>query len=495
MKWGSTALAIMCVPCRRIGGHFVPTDQLVLASLDTERPHPVHGLASRLRSDWADRLVDTGVEQVVVAFDDLAVTRSWMLPPSALSIDDLWPPLHESLNRAMEGARVPVRFVRWSNLVDRFDYDQQVDLAAQACLRNDTEPRWRGLHEVMGGEVARRLRFERATGCGDIPMVMRRRAADQVANYAVQGRLVHQWGVATYLHWTGEETDLMGTLEPGFITRVVAGAGYGEHAPVSVWERFPPRFTDLVEELRLYSRDLPNTPGAVRPKVATAVLDGLADLLTPGTGAPAMRRLRSLDAVLGGGSINRSRVRHLLDELRDLPLEPGWAVEQVVKKLYCQLTSRYTDAQHRDELDRHRHLVAHLVNTLVPQAGDQVALALTGSLPQASDGIWHPYYSDIDIMPLFTTTPSPELLTQVRKIYTIPQRPSWVHINEGAREGVAGLTHDPATGMFVADRLHTLTPVEIGKLGRLVAPMRHIGGSVRVYEAFAQAHKARLRAA
>ncbi|WP_017588764.1 hypothetical protein [Nocardiopsis ganjiahuensis] len=495
MRWDSTALAIMCVPCQRSGGYFVPTDQLVLASLDAERPHPVHALASRLRSTWADRLFHTGAVRVVVAMDDLAVTRSWMLPPTTPTIDDLWPQLHDSLNRLMEGTRIPVRFVRWSHLVDPFDYDQQVELISQACSRNDAEPHWRHLHEVMGEEVARRLRFERSTGRGDTPVVMRRRAADQVANYAVQGQLVHQWGVAAYLHWTAEETDLMGTLEPAFATHMVAGPGYGESAPASVWERFPPRFADLIEELRLYAGDLPQTPGTVRPKVATAVLEGLADLLTPGTCELARRRLRSLDAVLGGGPINRARVRRLLEELRDLELEPGWAVEQVVKKLFCQLTSRYTDAQNRDELDRHRHLVADLAHALDPQISDQVALALTGSMTGAPEGIWHPYFSDIDIMPLFATTPSPELLARARQAYTAPHRPSWVHLNEGAREGVAGLTRDPANGMFVADQLHTLTAVEAGKLGRLVAPMRHVGGSAAVFEAFTRAHEERTHVA
>ena len=182
-------------------------------------------------------------------------------------------------------------------------------------------------------------------------------------------------------------------------------------------------------------------------------------------------------------------MRRLLDEASVLPLEPGWALEQAVKKLYCQLTSRYTNQEDHTEQSRHRRIVSALVDALGPDTSAHVALALTGSLAESAEGVWHPYFSDIDVMPLFATRQASDLVSRVRLAYDVPTRPTWVHLNEGARKGVAGLTHDPVHGLFVADRLHTLDETEFGKLGRLVAPMRHIGGSEQVFDTFARAHR------
>jgi hypothetical protein len=63
-----------------------------------------------------------------------------------------------------------------------------------------------------------------------------------------------------------------------------------------------------------------------------------------------------------------------------------------------------------------------------------------------------------------------------------------VYLNEGARKGVAGLTHDPVNGLFAGNRLHLLNDEEFGKLSRLVAPMQHVGGSPRIFHEFARAY-------
>ncbi|MDE3720121.1 hypothetical protein PWG71_01880 [Nocardiopsis sp. N85] len=487
MRWQATALAIMCVPCRRIGGHFHPTDELVLASLDGERPHPVHELAALLRSDRAGQLRDHGVEQMVVAVDDLAVDRSWMLPPDAPPVERLWPRLHTALGRVLNGSGLPCRIVRWSDLVQTAAYESRVREIAQACLPDEPEPQSQGLHLAMGQEIARRLRFERITGCGDTPQVLRRRAANQVANYAAQGAQVHTWQVGAYLPWTEQETTLMSLVEPGFTSRVAAPT-YGGHAPVTSWDRFPDAFSGLVAELRLYDTDQPDTPGAVRPGLAEAVLDALADLITPGTHETGLRRLRALNQVLSAGARNRNRVEELLARAATVERAPNWVVQEVVKKLYCQLTSRYTDEEDRAERVRHHRIVADLTRALPVDTAAHVGLALTGSLTVNPHGVWHPFFSDIDVMPLFATTLAPDLVARIRAAYSTPERPAWVHLNEGARAGVAGMTHDPATGMFVADRLHTLTTLERAKLGRLVSPMRHVGGDREVFDVFVRAH-------
>jgi hypothetical protein len=86
--------------------------------------------------------------------------------------------------------------------------------------------------------------------------------------------------------------------------------------------------------------------------------------------------------------------------------------------------------------------IVALVDALGPATSAHVALALTGSLAESAEGVWHPYFSDIDVMPLFATRQASDLVSRVRLAYDVPTRPTWVHLNEGARKGVAGLTHD-----------------------------------------------------
>ncbi|WP_160050840.1 hypothetical protein [Nocardiopsis sp. FR4] len=490
MGWPTRAAAIVCVPCRRQGGHFLPTSELVLASLDgTEQRHPVFQLAALTRSPrTVSELRRRGVEEIVVVVDDLAVPRSWMLPSAAATVADLWPDLCASFTRVLEGGPIPCRVTLWSRLVEGLDYEGEVGRVAVLCEGSAT-PEKDPLHTAFGTEIAKRRRFERETGRGDTAEVMRRRAAAQVANYAAQGKLLHAWGLNTYLAWTVEETGLMAVVEPGF-TDLVLKATYGslQQNQEEPWGAFPVDFSELREELRLYADDLERTPGRVRPELATTLLNALAQLLTPGTQSAAARQVRAFNHVLSGGQANRLRTERLLEEALRLPLIPGWAVEQTVKKLFCQLASRYGDDEADAEYTRHVDVVRSLSRRLPAHRREHVALALTGSLALAPAGIWHPFFSDIDVMPLFSTPPPEGLVAAVRASYTSTPRPPWLYLNEGAKQGLAGLTHDPTRGMFVADRLHTLTDTEYGKLSRLVAPMRHVGGSPAVFTTFTDAY-------
>ncbi|MFJ9554327.1 hypothetical protein ACIRPH_10955 [Nocardiopsis sp. NPDC101807] len=497
MAWKTRAMAIVCVPCRRRGGHFVPTSELVLASLDgTEQRHPVFQMAELARSPRTVReLRRRGVEEILVAVDDLAVSRSWIRSSGAASVAELWSDLSSSLTEVMGGGPIPCRVALWSRLTaeEGCDYESQVAHLADRC-RVDTYPADRALHLAFGSEIAKRRRFERATGRGDDEETMRRRAADQVANYAAQGKLLRAWGLGAYLAWTSEETVLMSAADPDFATLVLNDT-YGavrseEQKP---WDAFPPDFSALREELRLYSDDLRRTPGAVRPELAGALLAAVAQLLGRGTQDLAARQIRAFNRVLSGGRANQERAEELLEEVLRAPLRPGWETEQTVKKLFCQLASRYTDAEADAEYVRHMGIVHDLGLRLPEGAREHAALALTGSLSLAPEGAWHPFLSDIDVMPLFSTPPATDLLTAVRAAYAATPRPPWLYLNEGAKQGLAGLTHDPAQGLFAADRLHRLTHTEYSKLSRLVAPMRHVGGSPAVYTDFVNAHRRQRR--
>ncbi|WP_157982376.1 hypothetical protein [Nocardiopsis sp. FIRDI 009] len=492
MRAKGCAVAIVCVPCRRRHGFFVPSSELVLASLDgDEQRHPAFGLAELLRSDeFVAELRRREANELVVIVDDLAVARSWMLPPQAPSVAELWPALRPNLEALFAGGAIPCRVVLWSELLaeGREAFEAEVTAAARRFQCAVARPGGSRIRAAMGEELRRRRRFERGTGRGHGENLIRERAAMQVANYAVQGRLMADWGVVAYVPWTEDEIRLMSLLEPGFPARVTPTGYGGRPSRSDPLEAFPEGLTDLRTELRLYVADLPGTPGAVRPGLVAPLLDAVAALVTPGTRSGAVRRIKAFNRVLLGGALNRRRTEQLLDTARRTEPRPGWRLEQTVKKLFCHLTSRYTDEECRREHQRHTRTVQELAGRLPEHARTRIALALTGSLPLAPEGMWHPYFSDIDVMPLFPSPPDAAVLEAVRSAYAATARPVWLHLNEGAREGVAGLTHDPVQGLFAADRLHTLNDDEFGKLSRLVAPMRHVGGSPRVFHEFVSAY-------
>ncbi|WP_161631987.1 hypothetical protein [Nocardiopsis baichengensis] len=484
-------MAIMCAPCRRQGGYFVPVRDLVLASLEgTETPHPIYSLVALVNAwEVTSLLRERGVDRITVAIDDLAVVRSWMLPPESVPFADLWPHLESSFAHVVETAAMPIDIKLWSQVVDEMtcDYEAMVASLAEACLSGfEVDSQLRG---AFGREVAKRLRFERATGRGDSEEDLRARAAAQVANYAAQGVLLNSRGINAYLGWTEEEIALMSIAAPGFAD-VVLSQTYGTvPREQGDWSALPARFADLREELQLYSDDLPQTPGRIRPGLADAVQAAMVELVTVGTEAVGERKLKALNRVLPGGPMNRNRVEALLEEVVSQRLGPGWRLEQAAKKLWCHMASRYTDNEAEEEYARHARVLRALDEALPASVDHHVALALTGSLIDAPDGMWHPYFSDIDVMPLFATAPSEEVLTQVRAIYAAVPRPSWLYLNEGAKAGVAGLSRDPARSLFAADRLSTLTGAEFAKLSRLVAPMRRIGGSAVVFDEFLSAYR------
>lgn len=425
--------------------------------------------------------------------DDLAVARSWMLPAGATTVAELWSSLRSSLTDLLSVGRLPCRVALWSQLVteERYDYEAEVARVAARCKAgtiHENDP----LRTAFGDEIAKRRRFERATGRGDHEEMMRRRAADQVANYAVQGRLLRMWGLGAYLAWNAEELALMTTVDPEFAALVLEDTyDASPSRRRDPWNTFPAGFDALRAELRLYVDDLERTPGRVQPGLADTLLDAVAQLLTPGTRPAAARQIRAFNRVLSAGQVNRARVGELLEEALRIPARPGPAMEQTIKKLFCQLSSRYTDADVETEYTRHMGIVHDLAQRLPSRTREHVALALTGSLAQGPTGMWHPFFSDIDVMPLFSTPPHADLLTAVRTAYTVTPRPPWLYLNEGAKQGLAGLTHDPVQGLFVASRLHMLTNAEYGKLSRLVTPMRHVGGSHTVYADFTNAYRHR----
>jgi hypothetical protein len=476
-------VAILCMPCRLVGGYFVPSADLVLADLTgTEGPHPIYQLAAwARRPDVSAALAKQGASRLLVVFDDLAVARSWMLPPDPPNLAELWPTMVRDARTSLTDVGIPVEVTRFSDLLDRHQarsvfertVREQVGRLTDTLAGPDSAAK-----RLMERELVRRRRFA-TSHRGSAGIGIRERAAAQLGNYAAQGELMNWWSPAAYCAWTPDEVELMRLGDPGFEP---LNGFYGEtrHA-VGALAVIPDSHRELRETLALYVADLPRTPGAIVAGMADDVLGALGKLLTPGLSWAGVRELAALNKVLDGGQANRDRARRLLAAAADRGL-PRWRQEETCKKLFCQLVSRYPDEVLADERDRHQAVIAALA-ARAPSSGE-VALALTGSLTTAPGGCWHPYLSDIDVLPLRQRIPDADACARLDALYQGTPRPDWLYLNTGARAGVAGLTRDPRATLFVADQLAGLSAHEWWLLGRLVRPMRFVGGSRKVFDAF-----------
>ncbi|WP_109505945.1 hypothetical protein [Nocardioides speluncae] len=484
---GDAAVAIMCMPCRRSSGSFVPAADLVLAELSgNEGHHPVHWLAGWCRQPALRSRLRGQARHLVVLFDDLAVARSWMLPAVSPDLDALWPSILEATSRLFTGSVVPVRVMRFSDFLDRHaarsGFERLVATHTNGFLQALREPDG-AFKRAMEHELARRRRFARETSQPADVAHLRQRAASQLANYAAQGTLLKQANVGAYVAWTDLEVELMAAADPAFADHVI-DLRYAR-PPASddrhLVEAIPDDYPELRETLALYLRDLPTTLGAIVPGLAADVTRALGKLLTPGLAAVGARELTALNHVLPGGAINRGLAAKLIGEALD-PRVTGWRRETTIKKLWCQLASRYDDEVPARECQRHHQVVRDLVDRLPAGAG--TALVLAGSLVDAPGGMWHPYLSDIDVMPLHHQPPNTATVEALAQAYAATRRPPWLYLNTGARAGVAGLTRDPSTTMFAVDQIHDLTAHEFGYLLGCAERTRFVGGDRAPYAAF-----------
>ena len=510
-----TAAVIMCMPCERSGGYFVPTAELVLADLTGRRdPHPVLALARRL----AIMPPETPGPRVLVLFDDLDVGRNWILPPDPPATERLWPAVRAAALRALDtgpgGPRADVELL--SDWLDRHRaravYEQAVrrDTARflASLTRTDTAGPGAGelaaARRLMTAQPARRRRHPPPRGHAG-RHGLRLRAARHLANYAVQGRMMAAASPAAYLTGGTEETEKMAVFCPAF-TRLTTIAPPHAPAPGSaaapgerdgrelVAAAIPERFADLRGCLPLYLEDLPGTPGAVVPGLAADIVSAIGKVLTPGTARTGAAEVAALNRILPGGAANRERAAGLLDLLLSVvgappdPARPGAdPAGEAARKLFGHLASRWQDDALATEHRRHLRTLAHLSRAVGDGDGDeaeQVALALTGSLATAPGGWWHPYLSDIDVMPLRTRQPTADQVARLHQIYQDTPRPAWVYLNTGACPGVAGTVTDPRMRLFVAEHLPDLTPPERRLLGDLVGASRLLAGDAGVYERF-----------
>lgn len=502
-----TAVAIMCMPCARTGGYFAPTSDLVLADLTGRRdPHPVFGLAHRLTEH------PPGAPRVLALFDDLDVERNWMLPPDAPRVADLWPAVRSAARAVLPVDAEVALLSEWLHSLSALDaYEHAVAAYANKFMESlasgePTAARW-----LMSGQLARRRRFAPPGGGTVDETEIRVRAARHLANYAVQGQAVVDGAAAIYLLGGEEEAEKMSVFAASFRALAAPPSSRSDEATEGsvglVASAIPAPFAELRGSLPLYLDDLPATPGAVMPGLAADIVTALGKLLTPGVRDAGAAEISALNNVLSGGPANKQRVTSILNQLLPALATPATpasrasyepasgppvddrslrSIEHTARKVFAHLASRWDDDALTEQHQRHRDVIAHLAAALDTTLGEEhsVALALTGSFTSAPGGWWHPYLSDIDVMPLRYREPSPAQIADLQEIYDATPRPPWVYLNIGACIGVGGLTRDPRTRFFVAEYLPTLDSGERRLLGNLLAASRFLAGDRGIYDAF-----------
>ncbi|MFC5186470.1 hypothetical protein [Actinomadura harenae] len=491
------AIAIMCMPCQFDRGYFVPTSSLVLADLSgSQQPHPVLELARALATPTVP--MPPEAKTILVIFDDLDPARNWMLPPGtdgAAAVREAWPAARAAAVEALAVAPLPVEVVALSEFLasDRERYEQLLNEYAERLARCLDDPGGAtAARQVMRRQMQRRARW--GSSRVDVDDA-RQRAARCVANYAVQGDLVVAGRAAGYLSWSEEEIPTMAVFDPRIADVVVdlpsPIPASGSRALVD--EALPPgpRWAELRETLPLYLDDLPRTPGAVAPGLAADAVAAVGKILTPGLVEVGEAEVTALNAILPGGPTNRARVRELLDGLLGLLRQgpdPGrvWLVDEFARKITAHLIARYDDEDIEVEHARHRLIVDALVEAF--PADQQVALVLSGSLVSAPAGVWHPYLSDIDVMPVRIQTPTSDEVTALQDVYDRVGRPDWLYLNMGSCIGVGGVTEEPRSRLFVVERAADLTAAERVLITHLARQTRLIAGPPTIWQAFCEVH-------
>jgi hypothetical protein len=486
-----TAAVIMCLPCTRSGGYFVPTSDLVLADLTGRRdPHPVYGLARRLADGFPP-----GASRVMVLFDDLDVRRNWILPPDCPAVGSVWPAVRSAVRAVLPAELADVALLsEWLQAHQALNaYEDAVEKYTQRFLASLTEPKTTVPYRLMTRQLTRRHHFAATAGSAEARQQIRLRAARHLANYAVQGRVMVEASASAYLVSGDEEAEQMGVFAPGFPALTVPppeppGNRDGARLITSV---IPARYTDLRGSLPLYLADLPKTPGAVVPGMVLDIVAALGKLLTPGTVEVGAAELTALNAVLPGGPANRHRAAVIVDALTTAlrpqggPRSAPGLIGEAARKLFGHLAVRWDDDALTTQHRWHQAVLTHLA-TVLPD-DEPVALAVTGSFTAAPGGWWHPFLSDIDVMPLRAREPSLAQLERLQRIYDGTPRPAWVYLNAGACPGVADIVHDPRRRLFVAEHVRLLDTAERRLLGTLLRPSRFLAGDRSIYNAF-QAH-------
>jgi len=154
-------------------------------------------------------------------------------------------------------------------------------------------------------------------------------------------------------------------------------------------------------------------------------------------------------------------------------------------KLITHLISGYTDNLHKNSEVEHFE-IAKTYSQELYRLFPLDCVVLGGSLINPASNLWHPFFSDIDIIPIRKSIeddfPTESLLEWYKSIHPIG---GFIYINYGAQTGIADILREPLDNLFVVNNVKELTQSENRHVRRLFKSGKIIlEGSPKIIEKY-----------
>lgn len=164
------------------------------------------------------------------------------------------------------------------------------------------------------------------------------------------------------------------------------------------------------------------------------------------------------------GKINKLNVEKILSNLNVVingrtpsVFSKNYEMSHLIIKLITHIISPYSNKIYFKERKRYYRLAKKFANEIA-DTFPRIGVILCGSL-ERNDSLWHPFYSDIDLIPIRQNTTI--RATLIRKKYKNFKKPKWLYINYGGKKGIGNLKSDPLNRMYVTNQLLKLPKTEI----------------------------------
>lgn len=258
------------------------------------------------------------------------------------------------------------------------------------------------------------------------------------------------------------------------------------------------------EVLPLYLADIPHLPRVYSPEKISVRAQQLFDNILPTLEQKSTRQDLLCTITKSSNihnSINDFKIVSTLHKIYSLydwhdgnhtAMDYSNRFSRILIKLLTQYCFTYTDDEFKSELSRVKILVTSGFNLLANEM-PKYEYVLCGSL--ASDpytSSWHPYFSDIDIVPLCVSA-NVEEIRLLKSAYKKVNVPKWIYFNYGGKKGIGGLLSDPLEFLYTTEGLRNATNNELLYLFELFKSSRTLySPSIGIYEKYLQVLNARL---
>jgi hypothetical protein len=189
-------------------------------------------------------------------------------------------------------------------------------------------------------------------------------------------------------------------------------------------------------------------------------------------------------------NINKKNINHILKKIglvrknkwHESVIHREYYVEHLIIKLITHLISPYTNEDYKKI--RKQHIFwAQKFSDIFISSYSNVGLILVGSLLDENSYTWHPFYSDVDIIPLQKEKNID--YTEIQNKFNTFDKPKWLYINYGGKKGIGGLKDDPLKSMYVTNEVPLLSDVEVNYLYDLFNNgYRFLGGDIYIIDSY-----------